>query len=151
VLALAATAGWIALAGTTSKSADTLLIGWAASVVLPWTLIMTIWLPYLDYRNSYRGVVAQIKSRLPAHVTCLANRRLGEPQRAMLDYFGGLITDRDSTPTGARCPVLLVQSLHTPEEIARGGPWRLLWSGARPGDNKEHFWLLLRADSRRRG
>ena len=151
VLALAATAGWIALVRATSKSDDALLIAWAASVVLPWTLMMTIWLPYLDYGNSYRGLVAQIKSSLPAHVTCFANRRLGEPQRAMLDYFGGLITDRDSTPTGARCPLLLVQSLHTPEEIGRGGPWRLLWSGARPGDDKEHFWLLLRVDSRRRG
>lgn len=149
VLALAASAGWIALTRATSESADALLIGWTASLVLPWTLLMTIWLSYLDYDNSYRGVIAQIKSRLPAHVGCLASRHLGEPQRAMLDYFGGLITNRDSTPTGARCPLLLVQSLHAPDEIAWGGPWRLLWSGARPGDTKEHFWLLLRVDSRR--
>jgi hypothetical protein len=144
VLALTATAGWIALLRATSASLDALPIAWAATVALPWTLMMTIWLPYLDYDNSYRDVVAQIKSQLPAHVSCLANRRLGEPQRAMLDYFGGVRTDRESTAAGANCPLLLVQSLHTPEELTLPGPWRLLWSGARAGDNKEHFWLLLR-------
>ena len=148
VLALTVAAGWIALVRASSESLDALPIAWAASVTFPWALMMTIWLPYLDYGNSYRGLVAQIKSRLPAHVTCVANRRLGEPERAMLDYFGGLLTDRESTPAGQRCPVLLVQSLEVPKEISRPGPWRLMWNGARPGDNKEHFWLLLRLDYR---
>jgi len=142
VLACVATTGWIALVRATSSSPDGLPIAWAATVTLPWLLMMTIWLPYLDYRNSYRTVVAQIKSRLPTHFRCLANRQLGEPQRAMLDYFGGLLTQRDSAAAGAQCPLLLVQSLHTPEELASPRPWTLLWSGARPGDNNEHFWLL---------
>ena len=138
-VALVTTAGWIAVAFREHG----LAIKWAASVTLVWGLLMTLWLPYLDYGNSYRGLVAELKSRLPADAGCIANRALGEPQRAMLEYFGGIVTyPRDST--GHHCRVLLVQAWQRDGAPSVGRRWQLIWSGGRAGDGSERYWLYQR-------
>ena len=115
-------------------------VRWLAAVALTWGLAMTLWLPWLDHAKSYRGVFADLQKHLPGGAGCVASRGLGEPQRAMLQYFAGLVSLR--TP-GADCPLLLVE---TPDGKAPepGAPWRLAWQGARPGDTKEWYWLFAR-------
>src|SRR5205823_3270972 len=67
-------------------------LAWALSVTLAWTLFFTLWLSYEDYGNGYRALVVQMKARFPAGARCVASRDLGEPQRAMLEYHGGIVT-----------------------------------------------------------
>jgi len=100
-------------------------------------LAMTLWLPWLDYAKSYRGVIEAMQSVRGQQPGCVATRNLTEPQRAMFHYFAGIeATKRD-------CPLLLVQtsSVQTP---APGEGWQLRWRGTRPGDSKEFFWLYER-------
>ncbi len=115
-------------------------VRWLGAVTLAWGLAMTLWLPWLDHAKSYRGVFASLQSALPKGGGCVASRGLGEPQRAMLQYFAGLITVRKE---GSDCPLLLVETAENkaPEP---GAQWRLAWQGARPGDTKEWYWLFAR-------
>ena len=118
-------------------------LAWAAGATLAWALFFTLWLPYEDYGNSYRGMVAQLKARLPSGQYCIANRGLGEPQRAMLEYFAGIRTRSESSSDGRDCRVLLVQQQGTAWPLPpQGDQLRPLWSGARPGDVSERFWLF---------
>jgi 4-amino-4-deoxy-L-arabinose transferase-like glycosyltransferase len=143
-LALSATAGWLLLVRVSRNSADRIALGWAAGVTLAWALFMTLWLSYQDAGNSYRSLVAEIRGRLPASMTCMANRDLGEPQRAMLDYFAGIVTHSVSSPAAAQCDWLLVQTGHWPNEAPQARHWAFVWSGSRPGDDAERFWLYQR-------
>lgn len=120
-----------------------LALRWAATSALLWGLLMTIWLPYLDYAKTYRGVIADMQRHRPAASGCVASRGLGEPQRALFHYFAGMTTVRESLPAARGCTLLLVQtSREKPAPEAAG--WRLLWDGARPGERRERFWLFGR-------
>jgi 4-amino-4-deoxy-L-arabinose transferase-like glycosyltransferase len=149
LLALGATAGWLWLLRSSRQSPDALPASWAASLTLSWVLTMTLWLTYLDFGNSYRTMIEEMKRSLPAQRTCMSNRRLGEPQRAMLQYFARIVTHREATAAGARCDLLLVQSRESPDDLAQDRQWTLLWIGRRPGDSGERFWLFQRRPNRR--
>ena len=141
--ALAATAGAVVVLRLARKAALALPLAWAVSATLAWTLFFTLWLPYQDYGNSYRGLVADMKAHLPAGAYCIANRDLGEPQRAMLEYFGGILTREESSPGAESCDLLIVQQQGYEEPLPPHGPqWLPLWRGARPGDLNERFWVL---------
>lgn len=116
-------------------------VRWLAGVTLVWGLAMTLWLPWLDYTKSYRGVIMDMQAHRPKVAGCVASRNLTEPQRAMLQYFAGLLTEREKSPQAASCPLLLVHSSgSSPPDV--GAPWQLAWRGTRPGDAKEFFWLF---------
>jgi 4-amino-4-deoxy-L-arabinose transferase-like glycosyltransferase len=144
LIAIFASAAWLALVRWSKVFDDRLTFNWAATVTLAWVLFMTLWVSWIDFGNSYRSVVEEIKTRLPANTNCIASRDLGEPQRAMLDYFGGILTRREPASATKDCKVLLVEGTTRPEELESPWRWTLLWSGTRPGDAKERFWLLSR-------
>ena len=144
LLAVAVTVFWIALMRG-AKNALSLPLHWAATVLLVWGLLTTLWLPYLDYGNSYRGMIARLDTHLPAHTTCVASRELGEPERALLEYFAGIVTQQEASAAARGCNALLVQSGGSAIEPRHGAGWHLAWSGARPGDAHERFWLFRRS------
>lgn len=127
-------------------SACAVPVSWLAMTAIGWGLLTTLWLPYFEYGNSYRSVVAELKAHLPQEPGCIANRSLGEPQRAMLEYLGGIVTHRENILEARNCTLLLVQQQHTQEIPEVGALWAPVWSGSRPGDLKERFWLFRRVD-----
>jgi 4-amino-4-deoxy-L-arabinose transferase-like glycosyltransferase len=120
-----------------------LSIHWAAGVTLVWGLAMTLWLPYLDYTKSYRGMIADMQRSRPAVAGCVAGRDLGEPQRALFHYFAGILSARENSPAARDCRLLLVQSSRAAEP-PHDAQWKLAWRGTRPGDNNEYYWLFSR-------
>ncbi|MBF0583140.1 MAG: glycosyltransferase family 39 protein [Magnetococcales bacterium] len=140
-VAALASGAWIVGIRRMAPSARDLLTGWSSGVALVWLLWMTLWLPVIDHGKSYRSMVEGLKQAIPASSTCMASRALGEPQRALLHYFGPIFTHRlENGPADPPCDLLLVQSesatIHNPP--ADGV---LLWRGGRPGDNKEWYAL----------
>jgi 4-amino-4-deoxy-L-arabinose transferase-like glycosyltransferase len=134
--AVAVTLAWALSLGLEPR----LPVRWLAGVTLAWGLAMTLWLPWLDHAKSYRGMIADLQEHRPKLAGCVASRGLGEPQRAMLHYFAGMLTERRE---GADCPLLLIETAENrPPEP--GPQWRLAWRGTRPGDSKEWFWLFAR-------
>jgi len=143
-LGLAFTIVWIWFIPRVSRSPQRPLIAWSGSVALLWGIAAVLFVPWIDSANTYRGMMFSIRDALPANYRCMSSYNLGEPQRAMLEYFAGIVTYRETEPARKRdCDVLLVQgsrsAIYTPDQR-----WKPIWYGARPGDDKELYRLYQR-------
>jgi 4-amino-4-deoxy-L-arabinose transferase-like glycosyltransferase len=141
--ALALTVLWVALVRPARRSNRRAILNWAAGVTLIWGLVTTIWLPYIDSRRSYRWTVEALAREVPKG-TCVASRNLGEPQRALFNYFARITTVREEVNPNHDCKVLLVQYGRLDREPASPTGWTAMWSGARRGDDTERFVLYQR-------
>ena len=137
---------WLALVRPARRSNRRAVLNWAAGMTLIWALYSTIWLPYLDSRRSYRVVAQALAAHLPKE-GCVASRNLGEPQRALFQYFAGLVTTRDEVSPGHACNMLLVQYGRMDGAMTIPEGWTTVWSGNRRGDDTERF-VLYRRDAR---
>lgn len=139
--ALLASVSWMVGIGHAKFSARGIMTGWSGSVTVIWLLLMTLWLPVIDHGKSYRSMVAGLQEAIPTAHTCIASRALGEPQRAMLHYFGAIFTRRlENGVSEPACDLLLIQSsTETISDPPTNG--QLLWRGGRPGDTKEWYAL----------
>ncbi|HZX29062.1 MAG TPA: glycosyltransferase, partial [Telluria sp.] len=150
VVALAATVGWFFLVRWRISRQPSVL--WRAVVlssgglILLWVLLMTLFLPELNYSKSYDSVAAQIVARLPPDVDCI-DTNVGPAQRASFAYFGKLPFAGLDKP---RCSYVLMQdavSVRDTKEVEpslRAGRMELLWEGRRPADRNERFRLYRR-------
>jgi len=150
LLALAASASWILLLQWRLGRRPPVL--WRAVVlstgglVLCWVLLMTLWLPWLNYSQSYAPVAEQIGTNLPADYRCVDTNDVGPAQRASFAYLGGV---KFSKPGDAPCDYLLVQD----DGLRRKGAQMktvdnnltLLWQGRRAADRHEFFRLFRRS------
>jgi hypothetical protein len=133
-----------------SPDGPSLLFRWAAGVTMAWGIAMTLWLPMIESGKTYRGVIADLRVALPARYEHIGSRNLGEPQRALLDYFAGIRTRRQEITDLASCDFLIVQG--TPRQTIDPGPsWREIWEGSRAGDTKERFRLFQRVETKKEG
>ena len=144
--AAAFTLAWLFILLRSERSAFRSITFWSAGVALLWSLIMTLWIDWIDYGRSYRPVALALKRALPTGSRCIESRGLGEAQRAAFDYHAGVLTRR-AEAAGARdaprCPVLLVQAHPDDEDRLRNAGWRRIWEGNRPRD-KERYRLYVR-------
>ena len=148
-LGLAYTLAWFALIFRLKRSPQRPVIVWAAGITVIWGLIAILFIGWLDTGKSYRSMIASMQQAMPAQYRCVSSRNLGEPQRAMLHYFAGIITYRDDVPERQRdCDLLLVHGVPQEENVPLG-PWQKIWEGSRPGDDKgERFRLYQRAEEK---
>ena len=140
-LGAAFTAAWVWFIPRLPQSPHRPMTAWSGSVALLWGLGAVFFIPWVDSANSYRSMMLAIREALPAHYLCLSSYNLGEPQRAMLQYFAGIVSYRETEPGRKRdCDTLLVQglrkSIYTPDQR-----WEMIWHGARPGDDNELYRL----------
>lgn len=140
-LALLASGVWYFNIRRFTASSQRMMLGWTGGITLIWLLLMTLWLPVIDYGKSYQMMVMDMKEKIPVDHTCMVSRGLGEPQRAMLHYFGQILTHRvENGFHEEQCDLLLISS--HPEAVATLSPnGHKLWEGGRPGDKKERYVL----------
>jgi 4-amino-4-deoxy-L-arabinose transferase-like glycosyltransferase len=139
---------WLILVRPARRSNRRAVLNWAAGMTLAWGLFATIWLPYVDSRRSYRPVVESLAANLPAD-TCVAGRNIGEPQRALLEYFANIVTTRDDLPQASRCDALLMQVGGNDSAEPPDSAWEKVWEGRRRGDDTERFVLFRRPPTAR--
>jgi 4-amino-4-deoxy-L-arabinose transferase-like glycosyltransferase len=135
---------WLVVIARSLRSTRRALVNWAAGITMAWMLVMTLGVPLVDQARSYRAVSAKLVEALPAGFQCIAAKNLGDPQRALLDYFINLRGVRADSAEAARCKVLLVQAVAEREPASPPPGWRALWRGSRPGDRHEVFILYER-------
>lgn len=152
VIALLATISWIVLVHWRISRRPSVL--WRAvvlssgGVILCWLLLMTLWLPWINYGKSYAGVAKQIEANMPPVKQCV-DSNVGPAQRASFAYFGHVKFDENENP---RCDFLLLQDSIADDDTQRQqlqqypGRWRLLWEGRRPSDRDERFRLYRRVN-----
>jgi len=141
VIAIIATVLWVILVWRVGRSMRRAVVNWASGVTLIWMLAMTLWLPWLDSGKSYRSMVVALKKAMPKQYRCVAGEHLGDAQRAMLDYFGDIITLRDAK---ARCDLRLIQGDKLSRPLLDESRWQKIWEGSRKGDLNEHYRLYRR-------
>jgi 4-amino-4-deoxy-L-arabinose transferase-like glycosyltransferase len=123
---------------------------WAAGSTLAWGLFSTLALPAVDYGRSYKSVMQDLAPQLRGD-GCISSNGLGEPERALLQYYAGVVTERVEIRPQTHCPLLLIQQhpehqLVDPQILLPQQTWRLIWSGSRPGDDKETYELYRSAN-----
>ncbi len=149
IVAACVSAGWIVLVHWRISRRPSVL--WRAvvlssgGVILCWLLLMTLWLPWINYGKSYAGVAQQIALKLPPVQQCV-DTNVGPAQRASFAYFGHIPFAQFD---GAHCDFLLLQdNARTKGDekfIMRSSDrWQLLWEGRRPSDRDERFRLYRR-------
>jgi 4-amino-4-deoxy-L-arabinose transferase-like glycosyltransferase len=152
LIAAAATIGWVMLVHWRVSRQPSVL--WRAvvlssgGVILCWLLLMTLWLPWLDYGKSYAGVAQQMAKKLPASSSYCVESNVGPAQRASFAYFGSVQFSESNT---RKCRFALSQDSAKNKNGASNlkqfeGKWELLWEGRRPSDRDERFRLYKRID-----
>ena len=114
----------------------------AAGLITAWLLLVTLWLPALDYARSYRQVSAELQQQIaqlaPQH--CVRALDLGVGQRAAFYAFNQL--NFSFSPS---CQYILQQTspkLTSTAQNKLGQPVEEIWVGRRGGDRNEMFRLL---------
>lgn len=145
-LAFAATVWWLLLILRLPRSQYRCLIQWSAGFSVFWLLLATLWLPWIDYGKSYRKLSHQLSAQLPTNVKsgagCVAERSVGDAQRASFAYFSELRLQ--PWQTNSDCRWLLIKGSARQKPASPGSDWQLVWQGNRQGDSKERFRLYRR-------
>ena len=118
----------------------------AGGAALCWLLLMTLWLPWLNYGKSYATVAEQIQSTLPVNYDCVTADGIGPAQRASFAYLGEV---KFAKKNQKHCDYLLVQDKdvrHKHSEAIKkiSEDYKLLWQGRRASDRDESFRLFVR-------
>jgi len=107
----------------------------AGGVVLAWTLLMTLWLPVLDYARSYRAHVIQLAKHV-GQSGCVAAPGMHRALVAALEVHGRWTVDATDGASRGPCQVLLVSTKRLARPPTLPG-WTLVASEARPTDRDD--------------
>ena len=116
----------------------------AGGAALSWLLLMTLWLPLLDFARSYAPLVRRVGAIVQAPA-CVESHGLSRGQIAAFQYHAGL----KLKPAGklAACPWLLVDNdaTYTLAAAVDLTQWALHSTVSRPSDRDEDVLLYQRA------
>jgi len=148
-VALLATLAWVWLVHwRTSRHRSAIwksMILPAGGAALSWLLLMTLWLPLLDFARSYAPLVQQV-ARLTGHPACLQVQALDRGQIAAFQFHGAYTLELATSPV--RCPWLLVASdTDIPAAPVNPAVWTFVTRAHRATSTSEIFLLFRRKDA----
>jgi len=146
LVGLCATAGWFVLVHWRLSRRPAVL--WRAVVlssgglILIWILLMTLFLPHVNYSKSYAAVAREAAAALPAGTDCVQSN-VTPAQRASFAFFGRIPFNGVEQ---RRCEVMLLQDSIKSRAYQQqpGAEWEPLWEGRRASDRSERFRLFKR-------
>jgi len=123
------------------------------SLVLPaggaglcWLLLMTLWLPLLDYARSYAPMVRQATALMSQQPDCVSTLGLTRSQVAAFQFHGAL--NIKPLETGVKCAWLIADG-EDPNATAGfilNRPWQLHAIFSHPANLQERFLLFERQE-----
>jgi len=143
-IAALATVLYVAATAKLHQVAARATVSWVAALLLAWTLLTTIWLPWIDTAKSYRQPFTELAAVLPSPPPCLLTWAVGESERPMLEYFVHVSLKTYDPAVPANCDYMLEETMRRPSPRVGGAGWVLRWQGHRPGDDRELFSLYVR-------
>ena len=110
----------------------------ASGTTLMWVLLMTLWLPTINYAKTYQPVAKRFAKALPSTFRCIDSSFLGDSQLASFVYFTRLPLKDDPT-----CDLMLTHSTEEAKASAILNQQRLtlLWEDRRDSDKDERLRL----------
>ena len=149
VMALAATVGWCSLvwwrAARNRAPIWKSLVLPASGAALGWLLLMTLWLPLLDYARSYRPQVRSVMAALGPSPGCVQTVGLNRAQVAALQYHGGLSLQRAGLQDECDWLVADIASWPPSERMVNVARWEARATIPRPTDKNDHLLVFHRA------
>lgn len=121
---------------------------WTAGIVLVWSLLLTLFLPWLDAAKSMRVVVQQMQhslnpaqtAALVSHQACVRVDSDNQAVRIAWQQYGWIPLAVDNT----QCRYYL--TTRAPEDSVPAG-WQEIWTGARPREKHHILALWQRQDT----
>jgi len=110
----------------------------AAGTTLTWVLLMTLWLPTINYAKTYRQVAERLVKATPHDYRCINTTHLGDGQLASFNYFTDLRLKDD-----ANCDLWLGNRPGASKARAEqlGLRIELIWEDRRVSDRSERLRL----------
>ncbi|MCQ8896888.1 hypothetical protein NQT62_10645 [Limnobacter humi] len=157
VVAMLATYAWVRLIiwRTTSrkKALWRPMVLSCGGIILIWLLMMTLWIPRIDYAKTFKMVGQQLATTVAREggqgPHCVRDFNLGDAQRGTLEYHSALtFYSRQSAVEKHQCRFLILQDdtrrafpVKFEFEQSQGAEWQQVWSGRRNSDKYEFFFL----------
>lgn len=116
----------------------------ASGVALCWLLVMTLWLPALDYARSLRPQIDRIALHVPRGA-CVEAPGLTRPQLAALESLGGWRVRVPGENVGTSCDLLLRSEPVRGDLPAAPDGWVLVARERRPTDREGLIAIYRRA------
>ena len=114
----------------------------ASGVALCWLLVMSLWLPVLNYARSERPLVERLSRHIPQG-ECIRALGLPRHQLAALEALGGYRVHAGAYAESVPCNYLVrLGGNDTPTEPAG---WALIGRERRPTDRNEYTYVYRRA------
>jgi len=110
----------------------------ASGTTLMWVLLMTLWLPTINYAKTYRQVSARLSQVLTKESGCIDTTNIGPAQLASFSYFTKLTLRDDSS-----CHWMLTHNQSEARAYAslNNKKLTLLWEDRRASDRDERLRL----------
>ncbi|WP_462387618.1 hypothetical protein [Acidovorax sp. Q11] len=147
-VALAATVGWCGLvwwrASRNRAPIWKSLVLPAGGAALGWVLLMTLWLPLLDYARSYTPQVRSVLAAMGPEPGCIQTVGLSRAQVAALQYHGQLSLQRAGLQDECLWLLADIASWPASERMVNAALWELKATLPRPTDKNDHLLLLRR-------
>ncbi len=116
----------------------------AGGAALSWLLLMTLWLPLLDFARSYAPLVKQATAIMPDKPVCVATLGLTRSQTAAFQFHGGLVLKPFTRDTPCSWLIANGEALHDTANFTQGTPWQLRRIIGHPSDPDENLFLYSR-------
>lgn len=116
----------------------------AGGAALCWLLLMTLWLPLLDFARSYAPLVRRSMIVMQRQPSCVEAYGLSRGQIAAFQFHGRLLMKPAGSP--AHCPWLIVDkdAVKSLPEVADQTQWTLHSSMRHPSDRNEDLLIYKR-------
>ena len=144
-LGLAASVAWLALIRwRLGRHTGTIWRPVALScggLILTWFLLMTLWLPFFNERNTYRDVALNLNRSISLGANCVI-ADIGSTERSSFFYYSSMRFKRSDEPA-KQCAYLLLKDegpLVQVTNITEKG-YELVWQGGRRNMRDERFRL----------
>ncbi len=146
IIAAVLTSIWIYAVVMAHRNNRRAIVNWAAGITLVWMLLNLLYLPAVDHVRSYRQPISEVASLVKQTPSCVIGLNIGDPQRAMFDYFAQIRFAKPKASTSENCAWMLIQgSKANAPDVAT--EWTLVWEGARPAERVEQFRFYKRSPS----
>jgi 4-amino-4-deoxy-L-arabinose transferase-like glycosyltransferase len=110
----------------------------AAGTTLTWVLLMTLWLPTINYAKTYRDVAVRLVKVVPNYKNCINTTHLGDSQLASFIYFTDLTLKDDPN-----CSLWISNKPGQARKEAQENNQKieLIWQDGRVSDRSERLRL----------
>lgn len=142
--AILVTAIWLFTCVRSKQGNRSTVTNWAVGMTFGWSLLMTLWLPWIDSAKSYEPVFTSILKKLPGSTNCVNSLDVGQSQRMLFNYYTGINLKSVEANTQLECNYYLIQDERGVAKMQPGEEWKLVWQGKRAADRHESFRMFER-------